>query len=288
MNHGPRESEFKRRVLEIFERLPKQQQLVARYILDHLPDLPFLSVPELSERSGVSEATVVRFAQRVGYEGFADLKADLMAGVRARMAPGVTEDTWAHRPEGDPLEAIVELEVKNIKTTIQRQDREDLERAVEILSQARALYAFGLGISYPLCQLGVYLFSHIGLRAQMVPTSYSSPLEPLVGLSKEDALLVMAFPPYSKATTKVAVYAREHHVPLIAITDRASAPIAREADAVLLARGDNLLLSYAAGGVGVLLNGLAARFALRFPDRTEPIARKIGAFLKGADIEKED
>ena len=63
-------------MLAQFEGLPAQQQAAASFFLDHLKDVPFLSVPELARRARVSEATIVRLAQRLGYSGFSDLKAE--------------------------------------------------------------------------------------------------------------------------------------------------------------------------------------------------------------------
>ncbi|NJN64892.1 MAG: hypothetical protein HC882_08415, partial [Acidobacteria bacterium] len=50
---------FRQRVLDALESLPPQQQIVAEHLLDHLSEAPFLSVPELAQRTGASEATIV-------------------------------------------------------------------------------------------------------------------------------------------------------------------------------------------------------------------------------------
>ena len=61
------ESEFRDLVTRKAAHLPRQQGALADYVLEHLTAVPFLSIPELARRVGVSEATIVRFAQRLGY-----------------------------------------------------------------------------------------------------------------------------------------------------------------------------------------------------------------------------
>ena len=60
------EAEFKQLVLDHFEDFPPQQQSIAEFLLNNLSEAPFISVPELAQRTGASEATVVRFAKRMG------------------------------------------------------------------------------------------------------------------------------------------------------------------------------------------------------------------------------
>ncbi len=47
--------------------MTKSHQVVAGYVLDHIDDVAFLSITELAERIGVSEATLVRFAKELGF-----------------------------------------------------------------------------------------------------------------------------------------------------------------------------------------------------------------------------
>ena len=61
---------FRARILAVYENLSPQQRQVADYVLEHLREVAFSSVPELAVEAGTSEATIVRFAQSVGYDGF--------------------------------------------------------------------------------------------------------------------------------------------------------------------------------------------------------------------------
>ena len=53
----------------------KAELKIVNYIYQNLSSVLFLSIGQLSERLGVSEATISRFVRHVGYQDFKDLKA---------------------------------------------------------------------------------------------------------------------------------------------------------------------------------------------------------------------
>ena len=59
------------------------QERIADYLLDHTLEAALLTATELAQRLDVDPATVVRFAQKLRYRGYLDLKADLGRIVRA-------------------------------------------------------------------------------------------------------------------------------------------------------------------------------------------------------------
>ena len=63
------EKELRQLITRSAADLPPQQRAIADYLLEHIQAVPFLSIPELARRTGASEATIVRFAQRIGYSG---------------------------------------------------------------------------------------------------------------------------------------------------------------------------------------------------------------------------
>ncbi|MEX1362859.1 MAG: MurR/RpiR family transcriptional regulator [Nannocystaceae bacterium] len=275
-----RESDFKRLVVEHYGKLPRQQQLVADFMLDHLEEVPLLSVPELSGRSGASEATVVRFAQRIGYDGFASLRADLLEAVRQKVVPDDgAAAMFARVPQGDTFDAIAEQEMGNIQRSIASLDRAAATAVADALFRADSVCCYGVGISAHLAALTAYLLAQIGLRAQVIPATFSSPLEPLVSLRQQDAVLVLSLPPYSRASLDVIRAARDRGATTVAICDRITAPAAALADHVLTVKTENMMYTNSFAAISALLNGLATTIAVRHPDAVADKVAQISALL---------
>ena len=60
-----------------FNRLSKGQKLIAEFIMDNYDRAAFMTAAALGEASGVSESTVVRFANTLGYDGYRELQKEL-------------------------------------------------------------------------------------------------------------------------------------------------------------------------------------------------------------------
>lgn len=272
-----RETDFKARVVEAFDELPPQQQLVANYLLENVREVTFLSVPDLAQRSGASEATIVRFAQRLGYDGFASLKANLAEALRENVLPGLppAAQALAKDPNADPLSAVASQEMVNIQRTAEEIDRETFARVAKLMFRVDQVYVFGRGISSHLAEMAVYLFTQVGVRATVVSPRFSSPLEALVTMSERDALLALSFPPYSPFAAKVVQTAKQKGAKTIALTDRVTAPVARVADEVLTVRTENMMFTNSFAAVSTVLNALVTAAALKNPERAGAAVAEI-------------
>lgn len=273
------ETAFRELVRESFDELPPQQQLVAAFLLEELREVPFLSVPELARRSGASEATVVRFAQRIGYSGFTGLKSDVLELLRDKVLPGSPAEDGADRP-GSALEAVFRQETHNLRRTLEGLDPEQFRGAATALFKADHVYAFGLGVSSHFAELLVYLLAQVGLRATTLSTRFSSPLEQLVPLRPTDLVAAFSFPPYSKGTVDLVTHAVERGIPTLCFSDRISSPAARAVTLALPVSTENLLFTNAFGAVAVLLNALVTEVATRHQDHAVPAVSRITRILE--------
>ena len=60
-----------------YSRLSKGQKLIAQYIINNYDKVAFMTASKLGEAVGVSESTVVRFANALGYAGYPKLQEGL-------------------------------------------------------------------------------------------------------------------------------------------------------------------------------------------------------------------
>lgn len=261
--------------------LSRQQQVIADFLLNHLQEIPFLSVMEVAERTGTSEATVVRLSQRIGYDGYAQLKMALVEMLRDDISDGAAPSRGhADLDLGkDVLAAMSRLEIQNIERTLQRIDRRDFDAAAAILADADHVFTFGLGISAHLAELASYLFTEHGVRSTALDARFTSPREQLVVLRPGDVVLGMSFPPYSQETIEVLQEARARELQTVVITDRATAPAAAFASAPLLVACDGMTFTNTTASVDVVLNALAVKVASAQQDQSMEVIGRINEIL---------
>lgn len=259
------ESDIRELILSAFHDLSKQQQIVAQFLLDHLDDIPFVTVPRIAKACGVSEATVVRLGKSLGFDGFSGLKSEFTGVVRDKVqATSQLPEEMRLESDADTLSVVANMELNNLQAMIQDMGRNTFEVTARTLFEADHTFTFGFGISSVLADLASYLFTQVGMRTTTLTTRYSSPLEQLVAVRATDVLFCFSFPPFSKATIDLAQRAKEAGAKVIAVSDSVAAPIGEHADIVIPIRGDNRMFTNAVAAVTVFLNALTTEIALKY------------------------
>jgi DNA-binding MurR/RpiR family transcriptional regulator len=143
------------------EHASKAEKALGQYILDNVQEIPSLSVAQLSHRSGVSQATIVRFSKSLGLSGFADLKVEL--------ARATSDNVTGLYDEISPTDGIDDLERKlavriqhTLEMTNQGLNQTILKKVVNLLAESSAISVYGLGASNLVAEDFTQKFSRIG------------------------------------------------------------------------------------------------------------------------------
>ena len=279
MSRVSTESDLRSLVIQHAADLPLQQRAIADYLLEHMQLVPFLSIPELARRTGASEATVVRFAQRIGFSGFSELKVALVDLLQSRLASDPT-DQPAEELDEVVLDAVAALEISNIERSVASLDRVVFREVAEALFSAYHTFTFGMGVSAHLAELAAYTLTQAGIRATCLSTRFTSPREQAVALRPSDALVVFSFPPYSKQSLQMLEDAAGRGASTVAICDRLTAPAAALARQALAVKTDNVMFTNAVAAVTVLVNALAAEIAASHRERALEAIANINRILE--------
>ncbi len=144
------------------ENASKAERILGNYILENVQEVPNLSVAELSKKSGVSQATVVRFSQNLGVDGFKELKVELARCSSNEVDTGLYDEI-------SPNDGIDELKDKlairiqhTLDSTNKGLDKKFLKQTVDLLDQANVIQVYGLGASNLVAQDFMQKFSRIG------------------------------------------------------------------------------------------------------------------------------
>ncbi|MDR2502530.1 MAG: MurR/RpiR family transcriptional regulator [Oscillospiraceae bacterium] len=218
----------------------KSQRAIAKFLLESYSTAAFMTAGKLACAAGVSESTVVRFAQELGYGSYPEMRkalADVVRGrltavQRIRAAQGLIES-------GDILTHVLSSDIEQIRLTMESVDRDEFERAVSAIVSAKNIYIFGLRSASAISHFMGYYFNLLLANVRVV--SESSPLEvfeQIVHMGEGDLLLALSFPRYSTRTLRAMRYAREWGATVVGITDSPSSPVAKSSDIVLRARSD--------------------------------------------------
>jgi len=219
--------------------MSKSQHKIADYILDHPHSIPFLTGAKLAELTGVSEATIVRFATFLGFSGYNDMQQQLAASVERRLN---TVERLAMSPsEFTETEKVIyehfNEDIKNIQQTMQQLNIDDFERAASYILQAKRIYIIANRSAHSLGSFLQYYFNLLFDKSQLIHTTESA-FDNIHDVNKEDVVIAISYARYTKSTLDVASYAREKGATIIALTDNLNSPITAFANISLFASSD--------------------------------------------------
>lgn len=218
----------------------KGQKQISSFILAHYDKAAYMTAAKLGALVGVSESTVVRFANELGFAGYPELQHSLQEMIRSKLTTiqriEITNDRIG---ESDLLEKVLNSDIEKIKHTLEEIDRTSFENAVDDLIGAQMIYIIGMRSSSSLASFMYHYLNLVFPHVRLVRTTSGSEIfEQLLRINDKDAIVGISFPRYSKRIINALGYAKKQGAKVISITDSAASPIAANADDLLLAKSD--------------------------------------------------
>lgn len=228
------------RINEGYSRLSKGQKLLANYIVEHYEKAVFLTAAKLGNIVGVSESTVVRFANELGYDGYPKLQRALEELVKNKLTSMQrVEVTYDRIAKDSVLKNVLQSDADKIKHTLEEMDKEIFEQAVDMILNAKTIYIVGVRSSAALANFMGFYFNLIFENVKLIHTnSVSEMFEQIYRIDEDDCIIGISFPRYSKRTLKAMEFAKSRGANVITLTDSLLSPMIQFADCSLIARSD--------------------------------------------------
>ncbi|MBX7453804.1 MurR/RpiR family transcriptional regulator [Mycolicibacterium sp. 3033] len=236
--------------------LSRAERRVGRALLADYPSAGLSSAARLAERAEVSPPTVLRFAQSLGYDGFAGLQVALRAELTQQSSGPLTRLADAPPPAGSHLERLLHqarAQHERAEQTLAQLPVAMLEAAVTLMADiTRPLHLHGGRFSH---LLAVYLAAHLeqlrpGVRLLSDPKG--TDLGTIMDLSRRDVVVLFDYHRYHRSAAELAADVHRAGATLLLITDDMACPVAPDAEVVLAASST----------VGTVYQSMSAGFLL--------------------------
>ncbi|EST39529.1 RpiR family transcriptional regulator, partial [Streptomycetaceae bacterium MP113-05] len=215
--------------------MTRSMQRVAEAVAHDPAGCSRLTVTGLAERTGTSEATVVRTSRLLGYPGYRDLRlalAGLAAQQESGAAPSVTADIAVDDPIADVVTKLAHDEQQTLADTAAALDTGQVEAAVGALASARRVDVYGVGASSLVGQDLAQKLLRIGLVAHAHADPHLA-VTNAVQLRAGDVALAITHSGRTVDVIEPLRVAFDHGATTIALTGRPDGEVAQYADHVL-------------------------------------------------------
>jgi DNA-binding MurR/RpiR family transcriptional regulator len=214
------------RITRRADALSPTQRRLARHVADNYQAVAFSTVSDLSRLSGVSEATIVRFAAALGFTGYAAFQKEVRRVVRADLK-GTDRFTLGGRvPSRDgPLETVIGKELENLSHLAESFDRSTLAAASTAIRAASQVVIVGARSTAALATHLSFALEKLRLPARLLVSSGSDTLDRVARLPPRACVVVIGFPRYLRELVKLLDLARSRGLKTIAVTDSPFSPL---------------------------------------------------------------
>lgn len=227
--------EFRERLSAQLDDLPKRLRQCAEHVAANIDRIAVSTVAELAAGADVPPSALMRFCQIMGFSGFSEMQKLF----REAFAPGWPDYSTRLKNlkeggQGSPsalLAEFVEAGRLSLESLAKSVDEAALNQAVQVLARADTVHLVGLRRAFPVSSYLAYVFEKMQVPAML--HDGVGKLDHRFALRAGDALLAITFAPYSEETIALAQDARDRGLPVVALTDRMTSPLARTSDAVL-------------------------------------------------------
>jgi DNA-binding MurR/RpiR family transcriptional regulator len=262
---------FRQRLEDHLPGLTKSQQRIASYLLASFDEVAFLPMADLARRLEVSDATLVRFAQAVGYDGFRDLRRCLQGHFRDQATPA---SRLQHKlgelasKQGHVLSKVLDMDVQYLTEASHSIDLADFDRAVTLLLSGHRIFVLGSGPSGILADLAELRLRRLGIMTIAMTESGRHLLEKLQLLRLGDVLLATGFHVVRPELVAALGHARATGCPSILLTDTLAPALRSQVDVVLAARRGPVATFHSLTVPMSILNALILAVAMARPDES--------------------
>lgn len=215
-----------------YDDLSDTHRKIADFILQNLEKATFLSLMEISEEIGASDASLVRFARKLGFKGYKDLRAALIDYIRDIIYP-TQKLTLSERQNQHVLpDLVMKKDIEYITKTINNIDSKKFETLTEFIASAKRIFCMGWGYSSFLAEFMTFGLRLLSYEATPVIRERRPLIQQVMCLGKDDLLIVFDLLLYSTEVLEAVeyVYKKGKNTKIVTITNGPLAQIVEFSD----------------------------------------------------------
>ncbi|MGX6961433.1 MurR/RpiR family transcriptional regulator [Vagococcus xieshaowenii] len=192
--------------LEVYDELTNSEKKVLTYIMAHFEEIPFMTINELSAETFVSKTVIINLSQKMGLDGFKEMKYAISLEMKNKRMIKRTEST---SPK------------KKLESTIQKTfsivNEEDILTSAKLLLKAKNIFIMARGTSKSCGYYLEHLLFSIGIHCFFINDyNHSESFTRLV--DEDDVVILLSLSGSTKKILETAKLVHLKHANIISLT----------------------------------------------------------------------
>lgn len=208
----------------------ESERKIGTYIIQHTAEVVDMTVGELAQACGVSDASVSRFCKKINMKGFHHLKITLAKEISEK---GIEEEEVSNHISVNDIEQslknILANKVTEITQTVSMMDAKQLSEILNKLNMARTVQFFAVGNTIPVAIDGAFKLNQIGIPA-VSGTIWETQIGYTYNMTEEDVVIAISNSGESTAVLRALEAAKSAGATTLSITNSEKSSAAQLSD----------------------------------------------------------
>lgn len=208
----------------------ESERKIGTYIIQHTAEVVDMTVGELAQACGVSDASVSRFCKKINMKGFHHLKITLAKEISEK---GIEEEEVSNHISVNDIEQslknILANKVTEITQTVSMMDAKQLSEILNKLNMARTVQFFAVGNTIPVAIDGAFKLNQIGIPA-VSGTIWETQIGYTYNMTTEDVVIAISNSGESTAVLRALEAAKSAGATTLSITNSEKSSAAQLSD----------------------------------------------------------
>jgi DNA-binding MurR/RpiR family transcriptional regulator len=256
---------FRDRIKARYSDLSPSFRRLADYILQQQLDVALMTATELAQQMDVDAATVVRFAQALGYNGFREMIREIRGVVKEELTS--TYSATLNTPDDVELfRSLLENEKHNLALA-QNQLTEQVHTILATLADAQRIWVLGQGTGAHLAALCASALRELGLPAMSIAPNPLEAAANLKGIGVQDLVLGFSLTGMDLGVANAITFARQQGASVVVFSDSPVTAAAIAAETIVICPSPTQTQNPSFTGLAAIIVVLIAAFSVRYPER---------------------
>ncbi len=203
---------------------------IADFILINQEDVPNMYIQELAENTYTSHSAIIRLSQKLGFSGYRNFKVALIHEIQSnKHTIGHVDPNFPFLPTDSSIniaKKMADLTIETIRKTMGKLDKEQLNKAVEMIRNAKRIYLFGNGDS----QIRARSFQNKFIKINkhlIIADEYGETAWNTLSMDKFDCAIIISYAGNSASYMKLLKYLAAMKIPSIMLTGNSESTVSK-------------------------------------------------------------
>lgn len=229
---------YREKIRDYYDHLSRSYRKVADFIMSNYYEVAFMTAAQLAYAVGVDTTTVVRFSQRLGYNGYPELLNDIRLQVKSEIyAAYEPQELVPDDPDGT-FKDRTEQEQHNLKQMLIHNPPEHIRAIAAMFDSASHILLLSEGYAETVAEMVAQQLRHRGISAEAAADEPVKRSATLTNLQKGTLVIGISATKYGDAVARGLEFARSKGCATLGVVGSLASPVNRLSDQILYAPTD--------------------------------------------------